>query len=116
MATTAQRWTMTIGTANFAQELTQNLHGEPQPAGWLAFGPIHILPALFMLVYRDRVVRTLALRWLARRGESARQELEMHRPSSTRGNLVEVEQAVIGSTGAVDLNGVAMVDEDDEYK
>ena len=86
-----------------------------QPQGYLAFGPIHILPALFMLVYRDRVVRTLALRWLARRGESAQQELEMHRPSSTRGNLVEVEQAVIGSAGAVDLNGMAMADEDDEY-
>ena len=32
-----------------------------------------------------------------------------------QGNLVEVEQAVIGSTEPVDLNGMAMADEDDEY-
>ena len=61
-----------------------------------------------LLTCQGRVKRNLGLRWLSRRGREAPAfELQCTEPAERRGDLIEIEEAIIGGA---DLNATVLVD------
>jgi hypothetical protein len=72
------------------------------------FVAIHVLPPLLLLTCQGRVKRNLGLRWLSRRGREAPAfELQCTGQAERRGDLIEIEEAIIGGA---DLNATVLVD------
>ena len=78
---------------------------------WL-MGPIHIVPSLFVLGFRKRIMRWLGVSWLSRRGGNWDVGAEMGNLGPRRGNLVEVEEAI---SAQVDLNRFVHISDSDDF-
>eukprot|EP00935_MAST-01C_sp_MAST-1C-sp1_P001392 g1392.t1 len=64
-----------------------------------AFVVIHMLPPLLALINQQAIKRTLGLRWLSRRREARESMIELActERAESRGNLIEIEEAIIDS-------------------